>query len=256
MKRRPILIALAVLLALVGTGAVYLYVHTADSRAVNGMKASTVLIVTKEIPAGTPWSAVSAGGYASTESVPASAAPSFALASTTADVPAKDVATYAIPTGQILVRPMFAQKPATVGVLSIPGQLQAVTISVPANADVAGYVQNGSQVAVYSVVQLQRSGSSGSQVGTNPIVTKLLLARANVLAVSQPAPGSVSGAGAAPSGNLLVTLAVDQQQAERVILAQKIGDLYLGLLTDSSATAEDSGTINAGTFNPSLLFTR
>jgi len=256
MKRRPILIALAVLLALIGTGAVYAYVHTADSRAVNGMKAVSVLVVSKEIPVGTPWSAIASGGYVTTESVPASAAPSSALSSTTADVTPTFVSTYAIPAGQLLVREMFATKPAQVGVLAIPGKLQALTISVPISADVAGYVQNGSEVAIYSLVQLQHPVSSGQQVGTNPIVSKLLIPRVTVIAVSQPAPSSASGGGTAPTGNLLITLAVNQQQALRIILAQKLGDLYLSLLTDSSVTADDGGTIGAGTFNPSLLFTR
>lgn len=257
MKNRPILIALAVLLALVGTGAVYFYVHSADSRAVNGMKATSALVVTKEIPVGTPWSSVAAGGYVTSESFPASATPSTALTSTTtAGVQAANVATHAIPTGQILVREMFAQKPASTGVVSIPGQLQALTISVPTSADVAGYVQNGSEVAVYSLVQLQHPGTSGQQISSNPIVSKLLIPRVGVLAVSQAAPSSVNGGGPAPAGSVLVTLAVTQQQAERIILSQKIGDLYLALLTDSSATAEDGGTIGAGIFNPPLLFTR
>lgn len=258
MKRRPILIALAVLLALIGTGSVYVYVHNADSRAVNGMKAVSVLVVTKEIPVGTAWSAIASGGYVTTESVPSSAAPSSALTSTAASVPAADVATFAIPTGQILVREMFAQKPATTGVLSIPGQLQAVSISLPANADVAGYVQNGSQVAVYSIHQLQRAvnNNSGQLIGQNPFASKLLLPRVTVLAVSQPAPSSVSGTGVGTAGNTLVTLALTQQQAERLVLAQKVGDLYLSLLTDSSASAEDGGILGVGIFNPSPLFTR
>ncbi|BBH17207.1 hypothetical protein Back2_14940 [Nocardioides baekrokdamisoli] len=256
MKRRPILIALAVLLALIGTGAVYAYVHTADSRAVNGMKAVSVLVVSKEIPVGTPWSSIASGGYVTTESVPASAAPSTALSSTTADITPTFMATFAIHTGQLLTREMFAAKAATVGALQIPGKLQALTISVPLPADVMGFVQNGSQVAVYALVQLQHSPNANQQVGTNPIVSKLLIPRVTVIAVSQPAPTSVSGGGPAPTGSLLVTLAVDQQQAERLLVAQKVGDLYLTLLTDSSVTAEDGGTIAAGIFSPSLLFTR
>lgn len=256
MKRRPILLAVALLLALIGTGAVYLYVHTADSRAANGLKATTVLVVTKEIPVGTTWSSVAAGGYVTTESVPVSAAPSSALASTTADVTSTDAATFAIPTGQILVRQMFATKPAATGALAIPGKLQALSIALPSNADVSGFVQPGSQVAVYSVHQLTRSTSSGQQIGQNPFASKLLLPRIAVLAVSQAAPTTVNGSGASPANAVLVTLAVSQEDAERIVLAQKVGDLYLSLLSDSSATAVDGGTLGVGFFNPTPLFTR
>ena len=255
MKRRPILIALAVLLALIGTGAVYVYVHSADSRAVNGLKATTVLVATKQIPVGTPWSAIASGGYVTTESVPASAAPATALSSTSANVTPTNVATYSIAPGQIVVREAFGQKPAAVGVLNIPGTLQAMTISLPANADVAGYVQPGSQVAVYTIL-LDQHSKAGVLEGAQQYVSKLLLARVGVLAVSQPAPSTVNGTGTGSAGTTLVTLALTQQQAERVVLAQKAGDLYLSLLTDTSTSSEDGGFFNLGNFNPSLLFTR
>jgi len=256
MKRRPILIVLALLLALIGTGAVYFYVHSADSRAVNGLKATTVLVATKQIPAGTPWSAVAAGGYASTESVPASAAPASALSSISANVASSSVATFSIEPGQILVREAFGEKPSAVGVLTIPSPLQALTISVPANADVAGYVQNGSQVAVYSINQLQKS-TINDQLGGTPYISKILLPRVSVLAVSAAAPSSVNGSSASSAGTVLVTLALTQQQAERVVLAQKLGDLYLALLTDASASSEDSGILGAGVVSSAtLLFTR
>jgi pilus assembly protein CpaB len=256
MKRRPILIALAVLLALIGTGAVYVYVHSADSRAVNGMRATTVLVATKQIPVGTPWSQVASGGYVSTESVPASAAPATALSSTSANIATGYVATYSIAPGQIVVREAFGQQPASTGVLTIPGTLQAVTISVPANADVAGYVQPNSQVAVYSVNQIQKS-SINNQFGGTPYVSKLLLPRVKVIAVSAAAPTSTNGTGAGAAGTVLVTLALNQQQAERVVLAQKLGDLYLGLLTDASVSTDgDGGILGAGVIGPNLLFPR
>lgn len=257
MKRRPLLIVAAVLLALLGTVAVYAYAHSADKRAVNGLKATTVLLVTKTIPAGTPWSAIASGGYTTTESVPTSAAPATALTESSPAVPSDQVATFAVTTGQILVREMFAAPVATTGALAIPGKLQALSISLSSNADVSGFPQAGSQVAVYSTHQLQHApGGAAQQIGGSPYATKLLIPRVAVLAVSQAAPSNVNGSGTGASGSLLVTLAVTQQQAERIILAQKVGDLYLALLTDSSASSEDGGVIGVGLFNPAPLFSR
>jgi pilus assembly protein CpaB len=53
MSRRILAVVGALLLALVGTGAVFAYVNRADARAVEGQKAVTVLMAAKEIPAGT-----------------------------------------------------------------------------------------------------------------------------------------------------------------------------------------------------------
>ncbi len=55
MNRRIVLIAVAVVLALFGTFAVYSYAHNADERAVAGGRAVKVLIATKRVAAGTTW---------------------------------------------------------------------------------------------------------------------------------------------------------------------------------------------------------
>jgi pilus assembly protein CpaB len=259
MKRRPLLIGLAVLLAVIGTVAVYAYVHSADRRALNGVKTTSVLVATKAIPAGTPWSQVTSGGYATTEQLPESGVPASALTSTGADVPAAETTTFGVQPGQVLVREMFAAKSAATGAIQIPGKLQAITIALPASADVGGFVQNGSEVAVYSIFQTAIGGAAQT-LGQQRYGSKLLLPRVTVLAVNTAAPSTVSGTSgttsSASAAGLMVTLAVTQQQAERVAVAQKLGDLYLTLLSGSSSSAEDGGTIGTGSFSPTELFTR
>src|SRR5947209_2121679 len=53
MKRRVLIIVLAVALAAAGTGGVLAYVKNADARAIAGMKAVSVLVAQKAIPPGT-----------------------------------------------------------------------------------------------------------------------------------------------------------------------------------------------------------
>ena len=53
MTRRIIAVTVAIVLAAIGTGAVLLYLRTADARALEGKEARTVLIADKVIPAGT-----------------------------------------------------------------------------------------------------------------------------------------------------------------------------------------------------------
>ena len=62
MVRRILTIALAIVLAIIGTGAVLLYVKQADKRALAGQKAVTVLVAAQQIPAGTPASTALADG--------------------------------------------------------------------------------------------------------------------------------------------------------------------------------------------------
>lgn len=266
MTRRIGLTVLAVVLALAGTFAVYLYAHQADQRAVAATKATTVVYAKAQIPAGTSWAAAMKAGQLATESVPTNSAPTSALHTTQGTVPGEQVANAAIGAGQILVRSMFGKHTAATGVLQIPGTNVAISVSVPSNAEVAGFVQPGSQVAVFmtyavggttSAVLAEQPGNASS----GKVTTKMLLPRAGVLAVSQGAPTDVNGSQASASltssqasGNVLVTLSLPQKDAERLVLAQQVGQLYMALLSQSSTTAKDGGTNNVVHDAPTQIF--
>lgn len=269
MTRRIGLTALAVVLALAGTFAVYLYAHQADQRAVAATKATTVVYARSQIPAGTSWADALKAGQLATESVPTNAAPAQALHATQGAMPGEQVANAAVGAGQIVVRSMFGAKKATTGLLQIPGSNMAISVSVPSNAEVAGFVQPGSQVAVfmtYNVGQgdkqtLAEQPGSGSGTGADHYATKMLLPRADVLAVSQGAPTDLNGSQASASlsssqasGNVLVTLSLTQKDAERLVLAQQVGDLYMALLSQSSTSATDGGTSNQMHNAPTQIF--
>jgi pilus assembly protein CpaB len=70
MNRRVGLIALAVVLALVGTFAVYSYAHNADKRAVAATRHVQVVMADKAVPAGTTWADALKGHYLSQQDVP------------------------------------------------------------------------------------------------------------------------------------------------------------------------------------------
>jgi Flp pilus assembly protein CpaB len=266
MKRRIGLIVLAIVLALVGTVAVYSYAHNADKRAVDATRSTNVLYANKQIPAGTTWGDAVKGDYFTQEKVPVDAAPSTAVADTAESIPADEVATGAIASGQIVVRQMFGAKTASTGILAIPKGKMAVSVTLPANADVAGFVQSGSQVAIYSTFKLNnaqgstvpKGGATGG--GTDVYATKMLLPRVDVIATSQDAPSDLNGGKSSTNNtspsNLLVTMALSQADAERMILAQQIGQLYLALLSDSSVTAADGGVVNAAIFQPTPIFAK
>jgi pilus assembly protein CpaB len=263
MNRRVLLVVLAVVLALTGTSVVYIYVKHADKRALADTRAAHILVVQTQIPAGTAWSDVIKGGYLKRETVPETSAPSDALADTTADVGKNEVATAVIQPGQVVERPMFGQQPAAVtGVLAIPRGMIAISVSVAGNADVAGYVQPNSQVAIFTTFKLSSDAAKNltkdAVGGTDLMVTKLLLTKVTVIATSAAAPtDSVPRAGSSGSGggSVLLTLALSQQDAQRLILAQQTGQLYLGLLSGTSNTStNDGGVTNIGRVAPAPIF--
>lgn len=266
MTRRIGLIALAVVLALVGTIAVYSYAHNADKRAVAATRSVQVVMVDRTVPAGTPWSDVVKGDYLSQERVPVNSAPSKAIGSLKVAIPDDQVATAQIAAGQIVVRQMFAKAEAATGILPIPEGKLAIAVSMSSSADVAGFVQPNSEVAIFMTAKLAKPnpGASSAPVagalgGADLYVTKLLLPRVTVLATSQAAPADLNkgtAANNATDSGLLITLALTQQEAQQVILAQQTGQLYLGLLSTTSKTAPDGGVTNVGVFKPAPIFVK
>jgi pilus assembly protein CpaB len=224
MKRRVLTIALALVLAIAGSGVVLAYVKGANARAVAGLKAVTVLVAQKEIPAGTSAGAAWQGGLLRGETLPAQSVPAEAVGSITADLDSLVMSSEIMP-GQVLLRPMLVRAAQASGGLAIPAGLVAVTIPLCLPQAVAGYVQAGSQVAIFD--------------------TRMVLPKVQVLSMSGGTSGqggSGTGAASQTQGSVLVTLAVDQADAERVIQVAETGLPYLALLTPDSQTGFDTTT--------------
>jgi pilus assembly protein CpaB len=267
-KRRVLTVTLALLLAVLGTVAVLAYVHGADARAVAGMRAVPTLVAQQPIPAGTSASTALHEGLLASQQLPASSVPPNAVRSITPDISSL-VMSANVQAGQLLLRPMLvtAAQATGAGTLAIPKGMVAVTIPLCLPEAVAGYVQPGSEVAVFDTysttklnVQENCSGTSQSHQATaqGPVLTRVVLPRVLVLSVgSAPASGTNSGTSgnsgssnsaeansttAGTSGPVLVTMAVNQANAERLILLTETGVSYLALLTPSSHTAFDAAT--------------
>ena len=260
MNRRLLMIAGAVILALVGTAAVYDYVKNADTRAIAGKQAVNVLITVKRIPAGTTASNVRSGGYVRSDHLPADATPQGSINAITTDWDSQ-VATADIQPGQVVLRAMFGTSQPTTNGLVIPGNSVAVSVRLTTDADVAGYVQRGSQIAIFDTFVLldgknYPSGSKGGGSADDNWATKLLLPRVDVLAVSQSAPPATKTDTSSSSNNspssttLLVTVAVSQIDAERLIEVAQTGMPYAALLSNDSSTARAPGVDDHNRLGP------
>lgn len=249
MKRRVLTIALALVLAIAGTGLVLAYVKGANARAVAGLKAVTVLVAQREIPAGTTANAAWQDGLLRGETLPAQSVSPGAVSSITADLGSLVMSSEIMP-GQVLLRVMLVRAAQTSGGLAIPAGMVAVTVPLCLPQAVAGYVQAGSQVAIFDTVSSQPMNpqQSCSQLGQVRQAqasgqTRMLLPKVQVLALGTgTSGGSGTGASSQAQGSVLVTLAVDQADAERVIQVAETGLPYLALLTPDSQTGFDTTT--------------
>jgi pilus assembly protein CpaB len=260
MKRRGLTIALAVLLAILGTAGVLAYVNHANARALAGQKPVTVLIAKSLIPSGTSAADAQQQGLLGTETLPATSVPANALTSITPDISSL-VTDSNVQPGQLLLRPLLVAAAQVTSGLAIPNGMVAVAVMFCVPEAVAGNVHPGSQVAVFDTVA-QGSSSAGNQgacsgqrqqsSGANA-TTKLILPHVTVLAVGAATPSSQTGSTTASSAaatnttqnDELVTLAVDQQDAERLIVLAEGGLPYLALVNASSSLSVTTTGISA-----------
>ena len=249
MARRITTISVALVLALLGTLLVVVYVGRADARAAEGIETVRVLVAKGPLVKGQTVEQAQAAHLITSELLPRKAVPPASLTDLR---PADAELVFAtdVTTGEILQRPRLVAAASVAEGLVIPKGKLAVSVRLEDPAKVAGFVQVGSEIVVfdsYNVFEGRRDGAStpsgdrlSEDFGKNR-ATRVLLPRVTVLAVgattsAEPPPatdddpkGAVQPA-AVDERLTLVTLAVDQGEAERLIHGTQTGTLYLGLL--------------------------
>lgn len=276
MKRRITVVAVALVLALVGVVAIRSYVDKADARAVAGLDPVQAYVAATTVPGGTTLNDAIAQGLARLEKLPRKTVPAGAVNQVT---PALGdlVTTGTLPAGSILMQSSFGPQQLHTDGLPIPKGEMAVTVSLGDPERVGGFVQPGSEIAIFdtynTVPELGIDGRAGagsqntaagdglSMGELKKHVTRLLLERVSVIAIGSTVAGaaptqtpaaadasSTDSAQSSDSGNVLVTVALRQHDAERLILASQIGKLYLGLLTKDSHVSSSPGADNTSLF--------
>jgi pilus assembly protein CpaB len=245
MDRRRLLLILAVFVAIIGTALVFLYVQGADNRAQDQVANIQVLRATQDVAAGEKYDDALAAGKISLQEVPKNAATANVGYQTTTDALKGKVASVPIFTGQIIVSSQFGNTvQATSSALAIPKGMIAISVNLTDPDRVAGNIQNGSAVAIFVTGALTAAPGStaGGATGAADIQsTRLLLPKVIVLNVGSPQPPTTSTTtandGTQTTEQLprtLLTIAVTQKEAQKVILASKALDLTFGLLTPGS----------------------
>ncbi len=254
MNRRVWAVIAAVVLAIVGTAAVFAYVQGADNRALAGQEATDVYVAAKEVPVGTTAQQAVDDGLVVKEAIAAKGVPEGAL--TTVNAGNGDlVATSTIVAGEIVLADRFASTAATPGTLGIPNGELAVSVALLDPAHVGTFVQAGSQIAIFDSFNVNEKKPGSTPAGdhlqdnhTYTRATRVLLPNVTVLAVGATTTATSAGQSsqdqsstAGPQVTTLITVAVTQLEAEKLIHAVQTGTIYFGLVTSQSHVAPSAG---------------
>ena len=240
MDRRKALLVVAAVIAALGTLLVFLYVRGADTRADERYEAVQVLRVVKEIPPGETVEAAQAAGKIETGTVSQKDLLPDAL--TGIEPIAGKVAVAPIYPGEQLITSKFGATGSSSG-LTIPKGKIAISVNLTDPARVAGFVNPGDKVAIFM------SGSGGG--GT---FSRMLLGNVQVIgagATTMVATTTTDDTGAQTTDQLpktLLTLAVTQNEAERVLYATSNGELSFALLNKDSKVGPSKGVTDGNLF--------
>lgn len=224
--RSRTIVAAGVIVALLGAVIVFVYARSVTGR-IGGEATVSAFVATRDIPAGTTWE--SAAAAMTRRSVPTSLQPSNAVESTSQMTGRTSVR--AISKGEVVTTSQFGGTKSAPGAgLQIPPGHNAVTVSISPPQGVVHYVQQGDIVNIYVTLK-QGDGS----------ITKLLMSNVQVLAnrpasATQASEGVVSG-----GGEVILTLALTPDQAEKVIFSKENGSLWFGLVRPGDGPATTGG---------------
>ena len=243
MARRSVLLLVAALIALAGTAMIVLYVQGIDARATKDQELVEVLVATETIDLGETVAAAQDAGKIEKAEVRRADLVDGSLSSTTSI--ADDVAIGTIYPGEQLI----AKKFGTLGdtqALVIPDDQMALSIELTDFERVAGFVNPGNEVAVFATVldPVRIVGDKEQKLGsyTRIVLTRNLVLGVGTTSVTSRTTQDEEGATATEEvAKTILTIAVTQEQAEKLIQADRTGELNFALLTDDTATADNPG---------------
>jgi pilus assembly protein CpaB len=235
MGRRTVLLVVALVIALVGSAMVYLYVRGADERAQAKQEPVEVLKAVAMIEPGETLTAAQTAGKLELQPVPSEQLLEGAMDS--------------VGEGGSLVAlsQVYPNEQITTSKFGSPGEQDqlalekgqiAISVDMQGAANVAGFVSPGSEVAMF--FRGIDDSKGGEEEG--PEITRLLLPSVKVIAVGQTT--MTTSKTTTDEGDTteettpitLYTLAVTQEEAEKIMYATKKGPetLMFGLLSDQS----------------------
>lgn len=198
-----------------------------------------VLVATAGIQAGTSGSDISESGSVELKTLPAASVPPGALSDLT---PVADlVSTGSIYEGQVLLQAMFGTQLEASGGLTLPDGTMGVAVQLGDPQRVAGFVRPGSEVAIFV--------TGGEDASTDLLLERVLVVAVGPTTISTTTTTSEGTTNSEEIPTAILTLALDQEQAQRVIHSTTGAALYFALLNEAS----DVDDAAPGTTSENLL---
>ncbi|TPV51983.1 flagellar biosynthesis protein FlgA [Pseudarthrobacter phenanthrenivorans] len=245
MKSRLLAGVIAVLLAIVGAVIVVSYAQGADQRAVSSLDPVGVLVVSKAVPAGSSVETLKAS--VALQQLPGTAVAKTALNTlegSTGKVTSADL----VPGEQLVAERLVSpEELKTSGSVPVPAGLQEVSFQLEPQRVVGGRLAPGDTVGIF--ISLPNGGleAKPDKETVQLSIHKALVTavqRAPEGAVAKPAP-SASAEPAPdprdvnlPTGLLMVTVAVNDINADKIVFAAEYASLWL---SKEPLEAQDSG---------------
>lgn len=233
-KGSNLIVTLGLVVFVVGAAATFLVLRndTEEASVAPGSGRVSVLVASKPIPAGTNGGSVLNGGMVKTKVVAESAKPANALTDPTQL--AGRTAILGVSEGQIVTSDQFQQAQTRIGTLKIPDGKTALAVQLGNVPGVAGFAGAGDRINVYSVVKAAPEAKGAPAV-------RLVIQNAEVLNVNGATLAATQGQ---PGGTGLVyLLAVNPDQAERLVYLTNFEQLYFSLVSKDQAPV--AGTAGA-----------
>lgn len=230
----------AVGLAIIGAVLMVTYAQGADQRAMKDMEPTGVLVVTKAVPAGSSVDVVKAS--VTTQQVPATAVSKTALKNLDDSV-GKVAAADLVPGEQLLAERLVTPEAKDDSTVKVPTGFQQVSFQLDPQRVVGG------RIAVGDHVGIALSFKDGADKGKPAVETTQMTLRkvlvTNVQGTSQGTPNSSDTKtpnSSTPTGAIIVTVAVSDVDANKIIFTSINGELWL---TKEPLDATDSGPATA-----------
>ncbi|GGH93146.1 Flp pilus assembly protein CpaB [Arthrobacter liuii] len=240
MKSRMLAGVAAVVLAIIGAVLIITYANGADQRAVADMNPTGVLVVTKAVPSGSSVDVVKA-------SVSLQQLPGTAIAKTALNTLDNEAGTVAavdlVPGEQLLAERLVAPQDAkSSSAAKVPAGLQEVTFELEPKMVVGGRLEAGDHVAIgFSFpagADKSKPGEPTTQLALRKVLVTAVQRAPQATPTAKPTDGTNPQDTTLPQGSLMVTVAVSDVDANKIIFTTINGSLWL---TKEPLDAQDNG---------------
>lgn len=251
MNRRIVAAFVAAALALLAFISIFMYVRNADARALKGVESKKVYVVVNPVSKGTP--AESLGTNVALAEVPAKTVPDQAVYDL-AGIKSK-VASADLVAGEVLLSTRFVDPTAiSQEAVVVPKGMEQMSLLLKPEQIRGGIVQPGETIGVVLTMKIKDTGTfpvpgigNASMDGdflTKQILSKVLVTR--VQGATAPATATGAGTNPLPTTSLIVTVALNTSDIEKLTWAQSAGTLVMTIETkdtDDSSSQYTTGKV-------------